>query len=147
MAPTIEAVCLALADITLILKHPWELGKAYNPPKLNLFLQTRLEWMKAFLWVFVDKTNDLVMGANGAQWTAASLCKHCPERPFIARWLCQWAKAYITDHTCLPVNVFGTWNNLGLMMRILHKRLHSICKGLVNGSRPWILFTTWTDLQ
>ena len=35
--------------------------------------------------------------------------------------------------------------NPGLMMRILHKRLHCICKGLVNGSRLQILF--WTDLQ
>ena len=63
--------------------------------------------MKAFLWVFVDGTNDLVMGANGARWTAANTAQ---KGPLFARWLRQWAKAYIADCTCLPVNVFGTWN-------------------------------------
>lgn len=111
-APTILTAHQAYIDIQLVLRPCQNNGQGYKDLGLDLLLRTRLEWIKAFLWVYVDENNDLPQDANGARWIVASLraANTAQKGPWFSQQLCEWTRAYILDWKNLPVNIYGTWN-------------------------------------
>lgn len=75
MVPTMQITRDAHADVSVILKPPRTSGKGYRNTSLDLGLRTRLKWMKIFLWVYIDQSNDLVHNNTmmGSRWIAVSL--------------------------------------------------------------------------
>jgi hypothetical protein len=106
-APSMEEARAALADLGQILRPQRNSGAGYKNPKLDLLLRRRLEQMQIFLRRFMDPLN----GHNG--WMAASLhtAKDHGGGTQQARRLREWARDYIADRGCLPINIYGTWNS------------------------------------
>ncbi|KIJ09520.1 hypothetical protein PAXINDRAFT_87353, partial [Paxillus involutus ATCC 200175] len=111
--PTVESARRALHDLKLILKPPRESGRGFKDPQLPLVLRTRLEWMKSFLWIYVDdpapcsKSKDT--GSDKSHWSSASLqAAHTQQStPFRAKNLCKWSKVFINDRKALPLSRAG----------------------------------------
>ena len=95
----------ALEDIKQILKPKRDIkGNRYTDPGIDSLTRKRLEGMKSLLWCYTDPTNNRT-------WNEASLyvANTLQRGTYHARMLRDWARSYIGDRTCLPVNVFGTW--------------------------------------
>lgn len=75
MAPTMQIVCDAHEAVSVILKPKRTTGIGYCTANLDMVLRTHLKWMKIFLWIYVDQSNDLAHNSTkpSSQWIVASL--------------------------------------------------------------------------
>ncbi|KAF7972821.1 hypothetical protein HWV62_17022 [Athelia sp. TMB] len=107
-APNLPDARDAHTTISAILKPKRVGGKGYVSPKLDLVLQTRLEWIKIFLWIYIDVSNNLTR-REGPRWIAASLraASTAQKGPWFARLLREWTRSFIIDHAVLPENKYG----------------------------------------
>jgi hypothetical protein len=104
-APTIPAAQAALKDIALLLCPKRKNGPGHIDPGLNPLTQRRLEWMKAFLWAYVDSE-------HGKEWIDASLhtARTFQKGPYLARNLREWSRLYINNRKEIPANPYRSWN-------------------------------------
>lgn len=107
MAPTMQIARDAHNDLSALLKPARTTGKGYRNADLDLGLRTRLEWMKIFLWVYVDESNDLVRDSIKAEsrWIAASLraATTAQKGVYFSRRLREWTRAFIANRKALPL--------------------------------------------
>ncbi|KIK74887.1 hypothetical protein PAXRUDRAFT_45218, partial [Paxillus rubicundulus Ve08.2h10] len=107
--PIVESARRALHDLNLILKPPWETGRGYKDPRLPLTLQTRLEWMKSFLWIYTDDHTPCSKETDKSCWSSASLqAVHAQQSTaYHAKNLQKWSKVFINDRKALPLSGNG----------------------------------------
>jgi hypothetical protein len=81
--------------------------------------------MKALMWAYANPESNIT-------WIAASLqAAHAVQRGLhYAKQLKKWSRAYITDQTCLPYNIYGTWNESLLEHEDLAQELHLHLQGI-----------------
>lgn len=89
ITPMIPAAQSALKDIGLLLRPKWKKGPGYVDPGLDPLTWSRLQWMEAFLWAYVDP-------AQGKGWIDASFhtVQTFQKGTYTARKLCEWARNY-----------------------------------------------------
>ncbi|KZT64015.1 hypothetical protein DAEQUDRAFT_733158 [Daedalea quercina L-15889] len=103
--PTLPAAKAVLNDIDFLLHPPRPNGrKGRKPFKGDDLLRDRMVMMQSLFWCYIP------MPLPG--WTKASDNVAHINRggPYLARKLCAWCQAFITDRHDLPFNTFGVWN-------------------------------------
>ena len=107
-APTVEVAIAASKDIQLALRRKSKgKGGGYVPPKLDSFVRSRMEGMKAFLSLYTNSQS-----ATYRKWVISShqAAIALGHDIYCARQLRSLARAYIADQTVLPLNPYGEWN-------------------------------------
>lgn len=106
VAPPIEEVRSAHADLKNILKPRQVTGKGYKDPEFDELFKSRLLSMKQFMWTYINPDSELK-----GRWTAASLAtaNNLEKGPAHARKLREWTQAFIDNREDLPVNPYGAW--------------------------------------
>ena len=84
------------------------------------------------MWTYINSKS----GYTG-QWQAASLktANNMEKGPALAKNLCSWTRAFISNHEDLPVNLYGAWNESIIdkhpeIAQEIHVHLQSIRKFL-----------------
>ena len=122
MSPSLESAEDALADLKLLLQPLQASGTGDKWPNLPLTLCQCLEWMKTFLWTFIDLTQKAkAKGIQSSHWMAASLgtANVAMKGKYFARKLRLWLKAYILNRGDLSVDQQG----IGRISMIKHEDL------------------------
>lgn len=106
LPPSIEAAHAAHTRLDAILNPRRNTGAGHKDPSLDLFLRSRLEGMKRFLWNYTNPRSRFY-----EKWIAASVdtATASEKGPWFARRLREWSSAFIMDDEELPYNVYGTW--------------------------------------
>jgi hypothetical protein len=105
--PTVAEAASTLADLNLLLRPPRDSGGGHKDPNLDSLLCRCLERVQMFLRNYIDPTN------KAPRWQAVSLktAKAFGKTTWLAKWLREWAQAYILDHEDLSLNIYGTSNS------------------------------------
>jgi hypothetical protein len=111
-APTEMQAEAALHNIRKILYLPRKKGPGHVDPQLNIFVCTQLEGMQTMLNFYVNKQSRTYGSwAASSLQAAATLSRglHC------AQLLWKLTRQYLKDHTMLPLNPYGDWNETMLV--------------------------------
>ena len=106
-APTQLQAVDALKDLKEILRPPRKTGGGYKDPKIDPFVRIRMEGMQTML-NFYTNTRSMTFDKWGA--SACQAAVSLGRGQYCARQLAKLSKQFIQDHSVLPVNPYGDWN-------------------------------------
>jgi hypothetical protein len=107
-APSEVRAIDALADLKAKLRGESRgVGGGYKDPHLDPFVRHRLEAMHNFLQLYTAPKSK-----TRGQWGASALqaAVGSGRGVYCARQICKLTRQYIEDHSVLPLNPYGSWN-------------------------------------
>ncbi|KAH7904928.1 hypothetical protein BJ138DRAFT_993281, partial [Hygrophoropsis aurantiaca] len=78
----------------------------HRTPDFSPLLQTRLEFLKTFLWCYVDPRSDTYGCWGPSALRAANMSD---KGEWGSRKVREWARNYVEDRENLPESRYGTW--------------------------------------
>lgn len=111
-APTLDQAKAALKDLKNILDPPQKTGAGHKDPSLDLFVWKKVQGMVSMLNFYMIPHSQTYgkWGASALQ-TTVSMGRGC----YCAHQLAALVWKFLDDHTFLPVNPCGDWNQTMLI--------------------------------
>ncbi|EDR07751.1 uncharacterized protein LACBIDRAFT_327704 [Laccaria bicolor S238N-H82] len=106
-APTLDQARAALKDLKEILDPPRKTGAGHKDPSLDLFVRKKVQGMVSML-NFYTIPHSHTYGKWGASALQATVSMG--RGRYCTRQLTALVRKFLDDHTFLPVNPYGDWN-------------------------------------